>query len=88
MARPYKLLRDKLRSCEITQEMLAEELRVGTDTISRKINAHFPWTVDQMYTILDLIGEKPESMHKYFPRNGQNEPDVIRPTRRRIIRCV
>ena len=85
MARPFKLLRDKLRSCEITQEILAEELKVGTDTISRKINAHFPWTLDQMYAILDLIGEKPDSMHRYFPRNGQNEPEVVR---RRFRRCV
>lgn len=81
MARPYKLLRDLLNSREITQEILADELGIGTDTVSRKMNGHYPWTSDQMYAILDLIGVKPERLHEIFPRNGQNEPGAKRKTR-------
>lgn len=82
MARPYKILRDLLRQNEITSDILAEELNVAETTISRKMNAHNEWTLDQMYHILDLIGEKPERMHIIFPRNGQNEPT----TKRRVFR--
>lgn len=78
MAKPYKVLRGLLRDNDITYDVLKEELDIGIDTISRKMNAHSPWTSDQMYAILDLIGAKPEALHKVFPRNGQNEPGVIR----------
>ena len=72
MAKPYSVLRGLLYSKEITQAILAEELDIGTDTVSRKLNAHSPWTSDQMYKILDLVGAKEESLHVIFPRNGRS----------------
>lgn len=85
MARPYKILRDLLHQNEITNEILAEELNVTHTTVSRKLNAHTQWTLDQMYHILDMIGEKPERMHVIFPRNGQNEPTAKRRVFRRAV---
>ena len=77
MARPYKLLRDLLHECEITNAMLASELGIrSTATVSRKLNDHSPWTSDEMYRILELVNEKPERMHEIFPKNGINEPGV------------
>lgn len=78
MARPYKILRDLLRQNEITSEILAEELGIQVSTVSRKLNDHTPWNSDQMYAILELIGEKPARMHEIFPKNGINEPGVKR----------
>ena len=78
MATPDKILRDLLRENDITYDVLREELGIGADTISRKMNAHSPWTSDQMYAILDLVGAKEDALHKIFPRNGQNDPEVIK----------
>ena len=78
MARPYKVLRDLLRVNDITYDVLQDELGIGIDTISRKMNAHSPWTSDQMYKIMDLVGAKVETLHEIFPRNGQNDLDVIK----------
>lgn len=55
MARPYKLLRNLLHSFDITNEVLAEELGIGMDTVSRKLNCRSDWTLEQMYSILELI---------------------------------
>lgn len=78
MARPYKLLRNLLHSFDITNEVLAEELGIGMDTVSRKLNCRSDWTLEQMYSILELIQEPAHRMHEIFPRGGINEPDVKR----------
>ena len=84
MARPYKLLRDLLHECEITNEMLATELGIRSPaTVSRKLNDHSSWTLDEMYRILEVLGESPERLHIIFPKNGINEPGVKRRISRR-----
>ena len=85
MAKPYKILRDLLRENDITYDVLRDELDIGTDTISRKMNARSPWTSDQMYAILDLVGAKEESLHKIFPRNGQSDPEAIKEFKRKRL---
>lgn len=89
MARPYKKLRDLLHEAEITLEDLAAELLIGKDTASRKLNCHSEWTCDQMWKIMDLLGQPEHKLHEIFPRNGINEPGVKRSGYRiRINRAV
>lgn len=78
MAKPYKLLRSLMFERDISLEMLAEELMIGRDTASRKLNCHSAWTCEQMWQIMDLLEQPPSRLHEIFPRNGQNEPGVRR----------
>ena len=87
MSRPYRKLRFLLNEAEIDLQTLADELQIGRDTASKKLNCHSPWTCDQMYRILDMLGEPENRLHEIFPRNGINEPGVKRKTYR-IKRAV
>ena len=78
MARPFKELRDAMHRCELTNEALAREIGCGTATISVKLNAHYPWTSEEMWKIMELIGEPDHRLHQFFPRDGQNEPGAKR----------
>lgn len=78
MARPFHKLRMRLLEFDYTQEDVARKTRLGRASVSARLNARKPWTLDEMYDILDMIGEPPSRMHEYFPRNGQNEPGCRR----------
>ena len=84
MAKPYKTLRDYLKQAEITSEILAQELGIGVDTVSRKLCDHSPWTSDQMWQIMEILCIPDNKLHEVFPRNGQNNKEVRRKLRRQI----
>lgn len=73
MARPFHKLRVRLTEFDYTQEDVARKTQLGVASVSARMNAHKPWNLDEMYAILDMIGEPPSRMHEYFPRGGQNE---------------
>lgn len=78
MAKPFKRLRNLMHINDLTSEMLAEEIGIGVDTMSRKLCGHSAWTSDQMWRIMEILGEPDANLHEVFPRNGQNEPNVRR----------
>ena len=78
MARPYHKIRCLLHDYDMLHPELAEILRISNHTMSRKLNAHVPWTCDEMYAILDRFGIPHSRMHEYFPQNGQNEAGAHR----------
>lgn len=83
MARPYQKLRDLMKRHRITQIDLAEELGLLSEcTVSRKLNDRSPWTSDEMYRILEVLGVNYERMHEIFPKNGRNEEPMPKHTRR------
>ena len=73
--RPYHALRSELYSDGITHAQLARRLRIGTTTLSRKLNAKTPWTLDECYRVLDLLGKTDVQLSAIFPRDGRNEED-------------
>ena len=79
MPKPFKKLRDALKTAEpheIRQidvaNYIAEKLNntCCLSHISDLINARRPWGIDEAYTVLDLIGARPEQFHEYFPKGG------------------
>ena len=56
MSRPYQAVRAELFANEIGQELLARRLRISAHTVSRKLNAHTEWTLEECYQIMDLLG--------------------------------
>lgn len=90
MAKPFKELRDALHIAEIRSVDLARELLLSTGSISNRLMAKQPWTLDECYKVLELLNRPPSDLPKLFPRNGQNDPEVKRPghmsgRRRRVI---
>lgn len=79
MARPFHELRCMMRAHDITNVLLARELGVGVTTVSHKLNAHYPWTAEEMWKIMDLFNQPAHRLHQIFPRNGKNtiEPQRI-----------
>jgi hypothetical protein len=73
--RPYHALRAELYGDGVTHAQLARRLRIGTTTLSRKLNAKSPWTLDECYQVLDLLGKPVDQLSEVFPRGGRNEED-------------
>lgn len=78
MAKPFHKLRMRLMEFDYTQEDIARQTRLCLASVSARMMAKKPWSLDEMYILLDMIGEPPSRMHEYFPRNGQNEPGCRR----------
>ena len=91
MAKPYAKLRALMLEAGVDQVHLARELRRGTAYITARINAHQPWTSDEMYAMLKLFNQPAERLHEIFPENGQNEAGChrTRPSKDRTARlCI
>lgn len=73
MSRPFQAIRSELYANEIGQEMLARRLRISAHTVSRKLNAHTEWTLEECYQVLDLLGRPYTDLPVMFPRGGRNE---------------
>jgi hypothetical protein len=66
----FRKLRGRLRELDIGQEYLADKLGVCLMSISRSFTGKRPWTLTEMYAIIELINEPYEKLHEYFPKNG------------------
>lgn len=73
MSRPFQAIRAELYANEIGQELLARRLRISAHTVSRKLNAHTEWTLEECYQMLDLLGRPYTDLPILFPRGGRNE---------------
>lgn len=71
MARPFKALRLALMDADIQQGYLARQLRVSVSTITARMNGNRPWTLDEMYLVMDLLRLPYAQLHVYFPKNGK-----------------
>lgn len=57
---------------------LGEKLGLSGQTVSAKLCGKSPWTVDEMYYIMDLFKIPYKELHKYFPKNGISNPRSYR----------
>lgn len=78
MAKPFSRLRKAMKNVDADAYVLARKLRVSTTTISKKLNGHTQWKLDEMYVVLDLLGKPVKDLHLYFPPGGQNEEGCSR----------
>ncbi len=71
--RHYAFLKERLRRLDIRRTDLAEHIGRSEAYVSMRMGGNGAWGLDEMYKILDLIGEKEEALHFVFPRDGINE---------------
>lgn len=80
----------RTRHTEIRAEMVrhgmsgaefGEKLGVSGATVSAKLCGKTPWTVDEMYYIMDLFNLPYNKLHVFFPKNGISDPHNYRKLR-------
>lgn len=70
MRRPYATLRGLLVTHDLKQVDIARKLLVSPRHVNSKMCGHVPWTLDEMYTLMDLLGWPYDRMHELFPKDG------------------
>ena len=68
----YKHLSGRLKQLGIKQSDLAKRWSVSQAAISHRFCGKTPWTIDEMYDLMDLCGAPYEELHLYFPTRGNN----------------
>ena len=63
----HRYLSGRLRQLGIRQMDLAKELGISEASVSHRFRGRVPWTIDEMYQLLDICRAQPEEMHLYFP---------------------
>lgn len=71
MSRPYKVIRNLMQLHGLANEDVAEHLDCAVCTVSHKLNAHYAWTCDEMWKLMDLFKQPPSKLHELFPAHGK-----------------
>lgn len=66
----YNYLRGRLRQLGYRDKDLCPILKVNPTGVSHRMTNKTPWSIDEMYTLLDLCRDTPDKLHLYFPRGG------------------
>lgn len=70
--RKYASLRAKMQKLNMDQEYIGRQMNMNVMSVSNRFTGKTPWKLDEMYAVLDIIGEPDEKLSEYFPRNGIN----------------
>lgn len=70
LPKPHIKLRGALAAADIDQQYLARKLLLSPKCVSQRMTGKYPWTLDEVYTILDLIRVPHDQMAAYFPPRG------------------
>lgn len=68
----YNYLRGRLKQLDIDQSGLAIRMGLKQPAISKRLTGRTPWTVDEMYEVLEICKAKPDELHIYFPKGGMS----------------
>lgn len=67
MPRYYGFLAGRLRQLGLTQTDLGYALQLSRTAISNRFLGKTPWSINEMYQVLEICRAKPEELHIYFP---------------------
>lgn len=70
MARPFPIPRGQMIAHDLLQTDIARRLLMSERTVTRKLCGRAPWTLDEMYTLMDLLHWPYDRMHELFPKSG------------------
>lgn len=77
MEKTFIMLRALMLASGETAPDLAKVLQIDRITLSRKMNGHVQWKMDEMYGVMDHYHVPHERLHEVFPRDGKNEKMYI-----------
>ncbi len=73
VARPFSVLRGRMKACEITQKDLARQLNLSMVSVSRRFSGHEEWRLGECYEVLAMLDVADKKISEYFPKGGRNE---------------
>ena len=62
----------KKASLLTTTETMKGAMGLSEASISHRFRGRTPWSIDEMYQLLDICRAQPEELHIYFPRGGKS----------------
>lgn len=68
----HQHLRRLYRARGMTIEELALATRQSRNTVSFKLSGVYPWTIDDIYALCDLLQIEWKDIPHYFPRHGMD----------------
>lgn len=68
--KPHAKLRGAMIAADIDQKYLARKLLLSTKCVSQRMTGKHPWTMDEVYTIMDLLRLPHDQLAVYFPPKG------------------
>lgn len=74
----FKKLKTELFANDIDQKYLCKKLGKSQTYISDRMMGRRPWSMDDVYTLCDLLQIPCEQIPEYFPRGGK-EPAKASP---------
>jgi len=66
----YRYLSGRLKQLGIKHSDLARMMDLSPASISHRFTGKKPWSIEEMYFLLDLCRAQPEELHIYFPPRG------------------
>lgn len=66
----FRHLSGRLKQLGINQSDLAKKFGLSQASISHRFSGKVPWTLDEMYRLMDICQANYEELHIYFPRGG------------------
>lgn len=79
MARPFGKLRGLLKEYDLDQKDFARMLYISETALSRRMSGRGDWLLSEIWQAMEILHIPANKMHEYFPKQGINEPGVIRP---------
>lgn len=69
----YNYLAGRLKQLGIRQQDLEGVLGMRKSSVSHRFTGRVPWSIDEMYTLMDLCRADYSELHLYFPRDGKDD---------------
>lgn len=66
----YKHLSGRLKQMGVRQKDLARILELSPASVSHRFVGRIPWTIDEMYKMMEICQAPAEQLHIYFPPKG------------------
>lgn len=72
-SKAFARLRGELRAHDIDPDYLARLWGLSTCSIGRRLRGEFPWNLDEMYELMEMLNWPVDRMHEMFPRYGRRQ---------------
>lgn len=61
-----KLLKNKMAEENITQDYLADKLKLSQPTLSLKLNNNRSFTIEEMFSVVEILNIEPREIRDFF----------------------
>ena len=78
MNKPFIALRDAMASRQMTYAVLSKDIHCSRRYIMDRFNGHKPFTIEDMYAIMDTFALPHDQLHIFFPKGGYiDDPPML-----------